>query len=635
MDLAPFLAKDKTVEIARSEPSPDSPSISGCRFTLRKAYDDPQLPESFDKKINPRFRPGQRVSIQIYWDGAWRNPPFGATTYIKFAFPRDTGTYEEIEIEAQGKLAQVLEIDKAFDPERKYDSQGNQVPQTRDVLGVTRSLKDIVNSYLHVKGVGPVLGGSGFLTQTTNTYKEYLADSSDSEINFAQQLTWYNPDRASELNFLYENQAGETAIASIPLDLNIVTPAKRLLDCTWGLYTTDLLIYEPERNVEQLAEFIEVQGVASVAQARQAITTDNGQPAQMSGLSLNVAINPITNTETTTTIDWAQLTITVDAKTYSTPGAIAPGSSGGGIGNQLVQRDVTTKYFDSKKRCNRETLFRYVPDAIKLGTTGTSEGTVGTPAYQKETLYNLSTTDKVLSTIVHETAASAIANGSESNPATLTPLNTGVRKNTDLGGGAYSGSAYAVANIGFSQNSVPYFPASYAGNDERAQPQQCEYFPDQYYVVSTPLRRRVEITWDTALTGRTTIIDVGNAILTGQNFDLLANSLARFHTAKHEQYNCSFPLSTALFTDWQTPGKIISVLEPRKNVRSHYFTGADSIEISNDSIVCRTTLFWIGSTDEATGAQIPGPTTIAQTQYIIDDTGAILTTETGDRLTWS
>jgi hypothetical protein len=127
---------------------------------------------------------------------------------------------------------------------------------------------------------------------------------------------------------------------------------------------------------------------------------------------------------------------------------------------------------------------------------------------------------------------------------------------------------------------------------------------------------------------------VGTALLTGQNFDLLASSLAKLHTAQHEQHNCSFPLTTNLFEDWRVPGKVVSVLESRKGKRFHYFTGADSIEISRDSVVCRTTLFWIGTTDEATGTPDTPPTVVVDTFYLLDEDNNILTDENGDRLTW-
>lgn len=261
-----FLAPGSTVELVRSEPSPDMPVICGAQFTLTKAYEDDRTTESFDKKLNPRFLPGKEVRISIYFDGAWRAPPFAARTRIKFAFYRDTGTHETVEIETQDKLAQSIEEDRAFDPERKYDAQGNEVPVTRDVLGVFRTLAQIVNSYLHVKGLGAVQNATGFMAQTTNAYKEYLADSSDSEINAAQQMVWYNCDRPSEINFLWMDATEQVRVGSIPLDLAIVTPEKRLFDCRWGLYTDNLLTYEPERNVEQLAEYIEVVGVGSIAE---------------------------------------------------------------------------------------------------------------------------------------------------------------------------------------------------------------------------------------------------------------------------------------------------------------------------------------------------------------------------------
>jgi hypothetical protein len=634
LDVAPFLAGDKIVELARSEPSPDMPCVSGARFTLYKAYNGSSLSESFDKKLNERFRPGKKVTIEIYEEGQWRSPPFAATTYIKFAFYRDTGTHEELEIETQGKLAQVIEEDKAFDPERKYDAQGNEVPVTRDVLGTTRPLADIINSYLHVKAVGAVVNASGFMTQTTNTYKEYLADSSDSEINFAQQLVWYNPDRASELNFLYENQTGEAAIASIPLDLAIVTTPKRLLNLTWGLYTNDLLTYEPERNVDQLAEFIEVRGVASRAQQRPSTVTDGGMPPQSNSFSLNVPVNPITDTLTTTTFNWAGLTIEIDAKTYSTAEAIKVSSGASvGFGNTLVQQEVAKKHFDARRRLVREEVKRYVPDALKKGTGSSSS--IGAPAYQKETLYNLSNTDKVLGQITHETAANAIT-GNAGDLEALGIQQSNGRNYNALGQGVNIASGGSVASPSLAQGAVPYFPSSFGGQDERANPPQCEYFPEQFYVEATPVSRKVQITWGAGTaTGRTSSIDVGNALLTGENFDLLANSLARLHTAKHEQHNCSFPLTTNLFNDWRVPGKIISVLESRKGKRHHYFTGADAIEISRDSVICKTTLFWIGTTDEATGTPITPPAVTPLTQYLIDNNGAILTTETGDRLIWS
>jgi hypothetical protein len=127
---------------------------------------------------------------------------------------------------------------------------------------------------------------------------------------------------------------------------------------------------------------------------------------------------------------------------------------------------------------------------------------------------------------------------------------------------------------------------------------------------------------------------VGSALLTGDKFDLLAQSLAHLHTAQHVQHVCEFPLSTDLFTKWTTPGKIISVLEVDKGKRFHYFTGADSIEISEKEAKCKTSLFWIGTTTEATGTPDPGVVATVETFYILDEDGDILTDEDGDRLTW-
>jgi hypothetical protein len=597
-DFAAFLAPESTIELVRSEPSPDMPVICGARFALTKAYEDDRTTESFDKKINSRFLPGQPVEIELYHDGQWRSPPFASHTRIKFAFYQDTGTHEICEIETQDKLAQTIEEDRAFDPERKYDAQGNEVPVTRDVLGVTRTLEQIVNSYLHVKNLGAIAQTLGFMTQTTNAYKEYLADSSDSEINAAQQMVWYNVDRPNELNFLWMDATERMRVGSIPLDLAIVTPEKRLFDCRWGLYTDNLLTYEPERNVEQLAEYIEVVGVGSVAQERENPVVSGGVPQQQ-GFSLNVEMHPITDTLSTTTIDWAGRTITQDVRTFSTPKAIEItgdySGGGGGFGNQLVQQDITVKKFDGKNRCHNESIKRYVAEAIKLADN-TSGGSINQPAYQQEINYLIDGNDIVYAESRQESAAEAIVGGSG---GAMRPLGSTYYNYAPMGGGLFNVSAYSVKNPNAAQGFVPYNPSS---GSNSALGKQCEYFPSRYEIKQTPLRQRIKLSWASqALTGRIKRIDVGSALLSGQNFNLLAESLARLHTAQHEQHNCSFPLSVELFERWQVPGRVVSVLVDRAGQRHHYYSGADSIEITSDSITCKTSLFWIGTTNPATG----------------------------------
>lgn len=645
LDVAQFLVKEQTVELARTEPSADQPVVSAARFTIAKAYNDLRTSEFFDPEVNSRFRAGSKVTIQIYFNGAWRSPPFAATTYIKTCIVEDAGTHELAEIETQGKLGQVIEEDKEFDPERKFDSLGNAVADTRDVLGIDRTLRDIVNSYLYVKGVGPVIDASGFMTQSTATYKEYLRDTSDSEINAAQQMVWYNVDRANEINFLYETQSGQTSVSAIPVTLAAITPARKLFDATWGLYTENLITYKPEKNIPQFAEYLFISGVSSTAKQRPSVTTEGGMPRNSNSFSFNVPVNPITDTLTTTTIDWTGLTIETEAITYSTAQAIkVQKGASAGFGNIIVQREVTKKEFDARKRKIRETIKRYVPEGIKQGTdtpkrpgdptTTIAASTIGTPAYQKETLYNLSNTDKVLQEITHETASNAIT-GLEGALDELGIFQSKGRYFTQLKEAVNIASGGAVMGSSIAQGGVPYLPSSFAGADENANAPQCEYMPEQWYVESKPLWRKVQITWGTGTrTGRTKNVDVGSSLLTGANFDLLANSLAHWWTSRHTQYNCSFPMTTALFTDWQIPGKVVTVTKPQKGVKSYYWTGADSIKISEDSIIGETTLFLIATETVATGA-VSAPVPVVETFYLLDEDSNILTDEDGNRLVWS
>lgn len=631
LDVAPFLIADSPFQIARSPITPDLPILSGTTLTIAKAYNDLRTSESFDYRINDRFKPGRKVTIQILWEGVWRSPPFGAETFIKFAYAEDAKTHEICEIETHDAIAQRIELDSASDPERKYDAAGNEVLQTRDVMGVIRSLADIAKSAYHNKGLTLTVPG-GLLTQATNASQEYWGDTADSILNATQQWVFYNPDRALELNGIAKIGSAISAF-SFPLDLSVVTPSKRLLDLVWGNYTNDLTVYRPERNTEQLCEYVEVRGIASQAIQRPTTIVDGGLPNTSSTFSFNTPVNPITSTLTTTTFNWAALTIDIDAKTYSTAQAIqVSGGASAGFGNTLVQQDATKKIFDSRRRLGREELKRYVPDALKLGAGSSSA--IGTPAYQKETIYILSSNDRVLGTIVNETAANAIT-GASGSPAGLGQLQTQGRSFNSLGQGVNISSGGMVASPSLAQGAIPYFPGSYGGGDERANAPQAEYFPDQWYKKDTPQRRKVRITWGAVgLTGRVKPIDVGSALLTGDKFDLLAASLARLHTAQHSQHTCEFPLTTGLFTDWQTPGKVISVLEAAKGKRFHYFASGDSIEFSRDSVVCKTNLFWIGTTDEATGIPYPGPLPVVETFYLLDENGDILTDENGDRLVW-
>lgn len=629
LDVAPFLAPDSVLELARSPISPDLPVLSSAAFKLAKAYNDTRTTESFDYRINDRFKPGRKVTIEIFWNGAWRSPPFSATTFIKLAYPEDAGTHEIVEIETHDEIGQRIELDSASDPERKYDAAGNEVPQTRDVMGVVRSLSDISKSAFFNKGLTLIVP-SGLLTQTTNATQEYWGDTADSLLNATQQWVVCNPDRANELNSIAKIGNNPTAFA-VPLDLSVVTPQRRLLDLTWGPYTEDLIAYKPEKNVEQLCEYVQVTGVASKAVERPSIITEGGTPPQSSAFSFNTPVNPITSVLTDTTINWSGLTIEIDAKTYSTAQAIqvASGASAG-FGNTLVQQEVTKKYFDSRRRLFRETVERYIPDALKLGTG--SSASIGTPAYRKETFYNLSFDDRVLGTIVNETAANAIT-GNSGTATDMGVLGTSGRNFNDLGQGAKISSGGMVFAPSLAQGAVPYFPQSFGGADERANAPQCEYFPDQWYKKDEPLRRKVQITWGSnTLTGRVKQIDVGSALLTGANFDLLAASLARLHTAQHVQHTCEFPLTTGLFVDWQTPGKVISVLEVAKGKRFHYFSSGDSIEFSADSVVCKTNLFWIGTTDEATGTPDPGVGAVVETFYLLDEDSNILIDEDSNLL---
>jgi hypothetical protein len=629
LDVAPWLDAGATFLLARSELSANQASTSHSSFTLSQSYNDST--ESFDYRINDRFKPGQRVTFQIYWDGAWRSPPFGATQYIKFSKPKNTGTHEIVSIETHDELSQRLEIDRVSDPERQYDSAGNPVLQTRDVLGIPRTLAEICRSYFYVKGLTLTVP-SGKLTQATNSSREYWGDTSDSILNSAAQMVTYNPDAALKLNYLACTNSGPTVV-TVPIDLSVVTAGDRLLDLTYGLYTNDLITYDPESETEQLSQFVEVTGVASRAIERPSVVTTGGPPAPNNGFSFNTPVNPITGLETTTTFNWAGLTIEIDAKTYSTAQAIKVTSGGSfGGGNTLIQQEVTKKIFDSRRRLVREEVKRYVPDALKLGTGSSSS--IGTPAYQKETIYNLSSNDRVLGQVVNETAANAIT-GNTGTAGDLGIVGVGGRNYQNLGQGVNISSGGMVAAPSLAQGAVPYFPGSYGGASDNANAPQCEYFPDRYYTESKPLRREVELTWGSGtLTKRTKPIDVGSALLTGDKFDLLAQSLAHLHTAQHAQFVCEFPISTDLFTKWTTPGKIISVLEVDKGKRFHYFTGADSIEISANEAKCKTSLFWIGTTTEATGTPDPGVVAVVETFYILDEDGDALTDEDGDRLTW-
>jgi hypothetical protein len=629
LDVAPWLDAGATFLMARSELSPNQASTSHSTFTLSQSYGD--AVESFDYRVNDRFKPGQKVTFQIYWDGAWRSPPFGATQYIKSSKPKNTGTHEIVTIETHDELSQRLEIDRVSDPERQYDALGNPVLQTRDVLGQVRSLGEICKSYFFVKGLTLTVP-SGKLTQSTNASKEYWGDTSDAILNSAAQMVAYNPDAALKLNYLACTNSGPTVV-TVPVDLSVVTAGDRLMNCTWGLYTNDLLTYDPEDDTEQLAQYVEVTGVASRAIARESVVTTGGPPAPNNGFSFNTPVNPITSLETTTTFNWASLTIEIDAKTYSTAQALKVTSGGSfGGGNTIIQREVTTKYHDTKRRHNRETVERSVPDALKLGTG--SSASIGTPAYRKETIYNLSSNDRVLGQIVNETAANAIT-GNTGAQSDLGIVGVSGRAFQNLGQGVNVSSGGMVASPSLAQGAVPYFPGSYGGAADNANAPQCEYFPDRYYTENTPLRRKVELIWGSGtLTKRTKTIDVGSALLTGANFDLLSKSLAHLHTAQHSQFVCEFPISTDLFTKWTSPGKIISVLEVDKGKRFHYFTGADSIEISAKEAKCKTSLFWIGTTTEATGTPDPGVVATVETFYLLDQIDNIFTDQNDDRLTW-
>jgi hypothetical protein len=629
LDVAPWLDAGATFTIARTALTANQPSFTNASFILSQSYDD--AVESFDYRINDRFKPGQKVTFEIYWDGAWRSPPFGATQYIKFSKPKNTGTHELVQIETHDELAQRLEIDRVSDPERQYDSAGNPVLQTRDVLGVVRSLGDICKSYFYVKGLTLTVP-SGKLTQGTNASKEYWGDTADAILNSAAQMVTYNPDVALKLNYLACTNSGPTVV-TVPVDLSAVTAGDRLMDCTWGLYTNDLLTYDPEDETEQLSEFVEVTGVASKAIERPSVVTTGGPPAPNNGFSFNTPVNPITGLETTTTFNWVGLTIEIDAKTYSTAQALQVTSGGSfGGGNTLIQQEVTKKIFDSRRRLVREEVKRYVPDALKLGAG--SSASINTPAYQKETIYNLSSNDRVLGQIVNETAANAIT-GNSGGQSDLGIVGVSGRNYQNLGQGVNISSGGMVASPSLAQGSVPYFPGSYGGAADNANAPQCEYFPDRYYTESTPLRRKVQLTWGAGtLTKRTKTIDVGSALLTGDKFDLLAASLARLHTAEHAQHVCEFPLSKDLFTKWTTPGKIISVLEVAKGKRFHYFSGGDSIEFTANEVRCKTGLFWIGTTNEVTGTPDPGIVAVVDTFYLLDEGGNVLTDENGDRLTW-
>jgi hypothetical protein len=629
LDVAPWLDAGATFLLGRSELSPNQASTTHSTFTLSQSYGN--AVESFDYRINDRFKPGQRVTFQIYWEGQWRSPPFGATQFIKFSKPKNTGTHEIVSVETHDELSQRLEIDRVSDPERQYDALGNPVLQTRDVLGQVRSLGEICKSYFFVKGLTLTVP-SGKLTQSTNASKEYWGDTSDAILNAAAQMVTYNPDAALKLNFLACTNSGPTVV-TVPVDLSVVQSSDRLMDCTWGPYTNDLLIYDPEDETEQLAQYVEVTGVASRAIARESVVTTGGPPAPNNGFSFNTPVNPITSLETTTTFNWAGLTIEIDAKTYSTAQAlkVSRGTSVG-FGNTLVQQEVTKKIFDSRRRLAREEVKRYVPDALKLGSG--SSAAIGTPAYQKEIIYNLSSNDRVLGQTVNETAANAIT-GNTGAAADLGILSTSGRNYQNLGQGVNISSGGMVASPSLAQGAVPYFPGSYGGAADNANAPQCDYFPDQYYTESTPLRRKVQLTWGAGtLTKQTKPIDVGSALLTGANFDLLAQSLAHLHTAQHTQFVCEFPMSVGLFTNWTSPGKIISILEVDKGKRFHYFTGADFIEFSAKEVKCKTNLFWIGTTTEATGLPDPSIVAVVDTFYLLDDDDDILTDEDGDRLTW-
>lgn len=632
LDVAPFLDPDAVFQISRSPFSPDLPIITAAKFQLAKAYDDPLITESFDYRINDRFKPGRKVTIQIYWEGQWRSPPFAAETFIKFAWPEDTGTHEIVEIETHDEIGQRIELDSASDPERKYDAQGNEVAQTRDVMGVVRTLSDISKSAYYNKGLTLTVAG-GLLTQSTNASQEYWGDTSDSLLNATQQWVYYNPDRALELNGIAKIGSA-IAVYSAPMALSVVTPAKRLLDLTWGPYTEDLLTYKPEKNTEQLCEYVEVKGVASKAAQRPSVTTIGGPPPQSTAFSFNTPVNPITDARTTTTINWVGLTIETVVETYSTAQALKVSSGTSvGFGSTLVQQEVTKKYFDVRRRLVRETVERYIPDALKLGTGSSSS--IGTPAYRKETFYNLSSDDRVIGTITNETAANAVT-GNSGNAADMGILGTSGRNFSTLGQGVGISSGGMVAAPSLAQGAVPYFPNSYSGADERANAPQCEYFPDQWYKEDKPLRRKAQVTWGAVgLTGRVKQIDVGSALLTGDKFDLLAESLARLHTAQHAQHVCEFPLTTGLFTDWVTPGKVISVLETAKGKRFHYIAaGTDTITFDGNSVKCGTNLLWIGTTDEATGTPDPGVIATVETFYLRDQANNILTDQNNNRIVW-
>jgi hypothetical protein len=619
LDVSRFLAPGTTVEIGRSEPSADMPIVCMVQFELERAYTDDRTAESWNPKRNARWRPGTLVRIWLWIEEAWREPPFGHRTRIKQALLKDTGSSLKLQIETHCKLSQAIEEDKAFDPERKYDALGNEVPQTRDVLGVVRSLADITNSYLHVKDLGAVINaGTTYLTQQTNASKEYLGDSSDSEINHAQQLVWHNPDRKLELNALYLDNTESMQVAAIPMDTSVTSD--RLFTKRWELYTKDLLTYEPDPTGDQLPEFVVVTGIGKYAKARETSWRD-AQVPNRGGFSINMpAQPPISRTETIYSL--AGLSETLWKFTWTQASAILPpGASGGGFGEVLSDKEITTKYYDGKRRHYRTTTERYNPEAVVSGSG--SSMSINQPSYRKETVYTLNNRDEIIDEQSQESAAASVTGveppeGTSGGSIAIAPMSSGSTQWSNRGNGIYVQSPFAVAYGSYGQASIPYLPLSNS-NSPSSQPPRCEYLPEPYYEESFPLRKKIKLQWDGfTTTGRSRIIDVGGALLSGANFDLLAESLARLEVARFEQWSCGFPIDLAVLEAWTVPGRIASVYDWREDATFHYYTGNDVITISADEIKGSTNLFWIGTTEEVGG--------IVQDAFPVAIVGRILAT---------
>lgn len=630
LDVSEFVTE--SVLLGRSEPSYDLPCTSRVSFTVAK---DSGLAESLDPKVNPRFAPGARVRIWIANSaGAWTAPPFGHETYISSPEydPGVGANNATLQVEAIDALAQKIEIDGLFEPERQYDAQGNPVPTTRNVQGTTRTLRDLVNSFLSVKSLGLLQGGAGWLSAETNTYVVFLGTGADASLQQLNQMVWANPDEQRLQNFLYCDNSGAVRPARVRLDMSVVQAANRLFSATWGQFS-ELFDYGPDsRGRGQLPEKVRVYGTGKVARERESRIVRSGGGSPTPGFSLGKPFPSIERWTSEENIFWASKQITFSKTVYASAAAVIPqsGTSGGsgGFGYVQANREAYTENYDLRDRISQRIEEKFLPPAvIKAGQSGSSAAIGSTPSYSKTTTYLYDNADVLLEELVSETGAPE-AIGDDAATDLVGYANTSTSF-AFRGGTAYSRTSAHASNPSYALGLLPYGESSSAA-DEKANPGNTKFFPSRYYDHTYPVQHIEQIQWSGGLrvTGRTKPYDFGSNILTGDRTAMLAKNIARLEIAAFNKHFVEFELTDDLFSIWTTPGKVVSINEIDNGVEHHYYSGNDAIEITDVETKCRTSLYWIGSTINGVTAN---PYQSVQTQ-LLSSSGTALLSSSGQPL---